>query len=583
MKNFVDNLFVGIACLLFIACSDEEKMLGYEQLAITRAVNESYSSSLIDDWENQVKVRISSGEEVNLPWAPSASIDIGYYDFFNDIKKEDGWTMLFHTFDVASAFQQSDYMFFYNQFTGFVKVFYYYNMTNNSYSGALWKFAATGPTTLFNLNNYIALSNKDIESCNYVALSNAAGAPTNTFINGWNGFELEVPYSTDYKKLAFGLTSHDTMVTSYNFSGTTTEEITGTIIKTTQKEGILSKAISTIGGNAAKSWITKLKKKVDDKQEADTTGQVKAKLGTKIVKLLSQVSAGDFTSVISQGLKLIFGSSTVTEKQDVHLTSNGTLNMTGTSQAPSTPPIKIIGNLNFYDIMNPNPAIISEYATCGYVLPQNLNSESSEKYLGLWTLAQDPVIRTSRYSRVDALFVSGGCLQKAYLCSPYKVGILYDVMINPQVKPYLQSYRTSVELIACEKLNGQNYPNSFFSKSFNTDLIYEDKDMKLTEAPINYRTSENSSYGLNGLRAPDKYDYYWDWKRMYPKEGIDSNILAVISVCFTFNINGKETTVTSSRTYKADLIYDDSCDEQILKSGRYRKAYIVNTNTYHDF
>lgn len=91
MKNrVINNLFIGATCLLTFACSDTERMSDIDQLATTRIASETSNSNLINDWENEIKVRTSFGKDVNLPWAPGAPVDIKYYEFFNDIKKEDG-------------------------------------------------------------------------------------------------------------------------------------------------------------------------------------------------------------------------------------------------------------------------------------------------------------------------------------------------------------------------------------------------------------------------------------------------------------------------------------------------------------
>lgn len=79
------------------------------------------------NWENQDDVQTANIKQpIPLPWSSKitdANIDI---NVARDIKKEDGWTFLFHTFDDANdGADTRNYMGFYNQRTGIMKIFYY--------------------------------------------------------------------------------------------------------------------------------------------------------------------------------------------------------------------------------------------------------------------------------------------------------------------------------------------------------------------------------------------------------------------------------------------------------------------------
>ena len=69
----------------------------------------------------------------------------------------------------------------------------------------MWYYQTSNgmPTSLFNLNNYVALPNDASNKYNFVATSNISTTPTDGFKNGWNGFEIEVPYTTDYTNIPF--------------------------------------------------------------------------------------------------------------------------------------------------------------------------------------------------------------------------------------------------------------------------------------------------------------------------------------------------------------------------------------------
>ena len=76
------------------------------------------------DWENHSSVTLASGNVVNLPWSSVTDGNIPVNIAF-DIKKEDGWTMLFHTFKALNESPNSNYLCVYNELTGVIKVFYY--------------------------------------------------------------------------------------------------------------------------------------------------------------------------------------------------------------------------------------------------------------------------------------------------------------------------------------------------------------------------------------------------------------------------------------------------------------------------
>lgn len=93
--------------------------------AIVNNGNESKTNPfLLNDWENvnEIVLNTSGNHKVSAPWATgtSSSLDV---DFRKDIKKEDGWVMLFHTFKKKGLDEKQNYMCFYNRFTGFLKFF----------------------------------------------------------------------------------------------------------------------------------------------------------------------------------------------------------------------------------------------------------------------------------------------------------------------------------------------------------------------------------------------------------------------------------------------------------------------------
>lgn len=548
------KLLLAALVLLSGACTNETMEI---QDAVTRSVIDEESvtnPNLTTDWEHQDEIVLSNGKKVASPWGKSSSI-VANVDFANDVKKEDGWIMLYHTFKDLNAYPDVNYILLYNELTGFMKVFYYNQTTAISPNGGLWYFRCMNGvgTSLFNLNDYIALPDNATNKNSYVSLSNALEEPSKGFQPGWNGFEMEIPYTKDYVNLSFSLSTYNQSITSYTFSGTTESQVEGTIVKTMSQNKGIFKAISTLGGQGAKSLIGKLKTKVDNGIATDTTGTIKAKLGTKIVNALSKVSSEGYKDAILSGLKYIFGSNMVTETQQVHLTTNGTIHMDGSSITTSTGAIYPIGNLNWYEIASVN------------------NPRPEGRYFGVWTLKDTPVVRISRYSKIFSdrdTWVYNGRLQ-----GPSLVGSpVVEVEINPNLQPYITNTTVSKELICCERLDNKDFDHLYFSRSFGSELIYSDRMMTLVEAPVgkvSFKSSLCEGYGI-----AEGYDPVYDWGTED-----ENNMLLIVTVELTYNYKGKSHTIVSSRPYRPKCIMDESL-VGILTSGPHKKAYAVNTKSY---
>jgi len=137
MKRAFFCLFVIIS---IAGCKKEESLIQSESYknkmahAVTRSIVETSTESetnptLISDWENIETVKLNSSSIVTVPWVTGASTALSGV-FCKDIKKEDGWMMLFHTFKRANLDIGQNYMCFYNMFTGYLKFFYYYEGDN---------------------------------------------------------------------------------------------------------------------------------------------------------------------------------------------------------------------------------------------------------------------------------------------------------------------------------------------------------------------------------------------------------------------------------------------------------------------
>lgn len=263
MKNFL-ILFLS---LFMVSCS--ESNLDYANLeknsvnsnVTTRASVDIHNQSttnptLLNDWENvhTIALNTSGNHYVTAPWASGTASTLSD-TFRKDIKKEDGWVMLFHTFKQKGLDEKQNYMCFYNQFTGYIKVFYYYEGERSS-QGTQWymKTADGSSTKLFNLSDFLSYSD-EVADINTIVLSNQVGDPTKGLQTGWNGFEFEVPYCTDYKDKEFIIGAYDRVITNYSFLGDVDLKSSGTITPIRSSTGGWQTTIANLAGQGAKSFV----------------------------------------------------------------------------------------------------------------------------------------------------------------------------------------------------------------------------------------------------------------------------------------------------------------------------------------
>ena len=120
MKH-VSIFFVILSVFINYSCTDESPNnfldLEVDASATTRSLA---PPNFEQDWENQTSIQLTDNKVVDLPWVEYAPTSI-IYDIRMDIKKEDGWVFL----STPNKDIGSDYLIFYNKYTGILKVFYY--------------------------------------------------------------------------------------------------------------------------------------------------------------------------------------------------------------------------------------------------------------------------------------------------------------------------------------------------------------------------------------------------------------------------------------------------------------------------
>lgn len=198
--------------------------------------------------------------------------------------------MLSHTFTTMGVNLEVNYLFLYNRLTGFFKVFYYNEGSPGLGNNGMWEFDSDlKASPLFNLNEYVASPDNELRY-DKVAVANATKNSSNGFFSGWNGFELEFPYTQNYKDVYIGFGTFNRLYLSHTLSGTTQSKIEGTIVKTVEKNGVFD-SIASLAGFGAKKLVDSFVKKSEGQDPED---DVKASFGQKVINALVKAKTGDF-------------------------------------------------------------------------------------------------------------------------------------------------------------------------------------------------------------------------------------------------------------------------------------------------
>ena len=125
MKQFTLFFFAFFSLLIMMSCKDDvSKQLDNNKQTMTEekglicfpklALQGSRSEQDANDWENWSKVLLASGEEAFTPWNSVTGTDIPY-DVRTDIKKADGWELIFHTVNGYGT-KNMNYLIFHNRY-----------------------------------------------------------------------------------------------------------------------------------------------------------------------------------------------------------------------------------------------------------------------------------------------------------------------------------------------------------------------------------------------------------------------------------------------------------------------------------
>ncbi|WP_321479217.1 hypothetical protein [uncultured Bacteroides sp.] len=364
----------------------EELNMSNPSTISTRALSSDEPSisnpTLQIDWENVkvIKLNGSGNMEIDAPWVfkegNSVNIPLNYCQ---DIKKEDGWTMLSHTM-IRQNMDYPNYMLFYNRYTGILKGFYYnpQNINNQSF---VWALEANNPTSIFTSNTLIQRPMNSTEA--YLTSSNIVRNSRFDFGQlspGWNCFSFELCYGTLNNAPIVSVKGFNAQKSTIKLFGTYAGEV---IIPITVKEP-----------SGLKSLVSGIGKIVG--------------IGSAIIPQLSTVSTAISAASAILGHTSLYKSKT--NLTNIRATSSGNITLTGTSLTSLSG-----AATELYDI--------------------DLKRLNNNNELGVWNLSATPEFTYPMYKEVSAFLDENRNIEyySGYI-GVSKSRLKSLIVINPKLK-----------------------------------------------------------------------------------------------------------------------------------------------------
>lgn len=362
------------------------------------------------DWETFGHVTYPGEEKITTPWSQDVTNASLPYDFAYDVKKEDGWKMLFHTFTEGQGSRR--YIGLYNQRTGMLKVFYYLKDSQLNNTG-VWQLNLGANQEYLNHTGEFAIpinvANVDGWGC-----TNATIVETKAFERGWNGFQVQLAYtpniSTPYK---LAINTYASNVGDLDLFGENYAYSEGTIITyegTRPKDNLGNSNFVSVSGKSAEEFINdeiaahRLKA-----QDGETRG-VLGDIAAQILKYGANKIFSKLTASLSQPS---------TTLSDLEFSTKGIMEVNGTFSLKTSSSVESAGL--FFDKDH-----IGE--------------------IGTWNLAEQPIIYMD--PRGDYMPDTGGYgggehRYRLRGISRYE----YDLLINPELESHILDKWVEMDLV----------------------------------------------------------------------------------------------------------------------------------------
>lgn len=393
----------------------------------------------VPEWENWEKVRLSSGvigvDSVAVPWSNTFASTLIPTQVRKDIKRENGWMLLKYTVN-SNWGKNNSYMFFYNKYTGVLKVFYYCESNTPSSTG-IWHLRIDVPQKLFSFIDELADPINGIYQKQDVYCTNRTASGTTGFTYGWNYFQIELAYDPQFTKGTLYINPINRTNSSITLTGSYNSSSKGALIATTQTNS----AKGTLDGfakAAGEDAFNFVKEETKDK-----------KFAQKILDKIGNIAHEGVSTIVSGGINKLFSSfigrfnKTKTLNYDLQFTTNGKAELSGSISTETT------GGLS--------PGSL------------NLSPDVLGIRLGVWNLEEQPIIY---FDPTAKLLTSGEGKFPVYHLwrmnggSMDKTSYSYKFKINPDIVSELISYQCHLDTYVLDSLpqGVEKYPHGSIAR-----------------------------------------------------------------------------------------------------------------------
>ncbi len=388
---------------------------GFGNGAVTR------STSFETDWENETFVTTASGQRVRVPWAPDYTSTEMPVEIAKDVKKADGWKLIFHTF-TSEADAYLNYLIFHNRLTGLLKIFYYSEGQLSGSNNGIWELEFQNCTQrMLNFTDAIADPLTYGSERQHVYLTNITSNLSKGFVAGWNCCQVELAYDPAFTSGYLRIGGHNLQTTVMDVSGQYNSVSNGLIISesTTNPLNAGIKGAANLAGQSAEDWI---KQKVSDGNIVDPDQQQTRAIGG----LLAGIAAEGVKFIVNKGLHKVFNSfigkfdRTSTTTQKLQLRTEGSISLSGTLTATNSSVVKGI-TIDF------SPRKVGR--------------------VGAWSLADSPTLYIHPLGdfTMDGYMGSNGEYTYRFRGMTKSA---YTVNVNPDLEAYITKKWSDVEVIS---------------------------------------------------------------------------------------------------------------------------------------
>ena len=426
-----------------------------------------------------------------------------------------------------------NYIIFHNIFTGALKVFYYSEVPMPT-SNVIWKLNFSSPQKFLYDSDKISIERSAVfkPSCalNEIYLSNITESSSKGISLGWNCFQASLAYDPDFTSNFMGI--HPVNIDNWTFtlSGDLQAKTEGVVIsQVNTSNGLLSKlgqGLVKLVGNKAKEWFEGI-----------------FNIGTRSIQS-SNTTSNFLSNYTSRGER---GG----EKQTVELTTDGKITMTGDIQSAAQ--TGIAGDVS---------------------IPINLTDVGA---LGNWILERPVILWVRPLLEYDTEGqLTGGNEYPYRLTDKYEISKSeVHVLINPEIKKYIDSYSTSVDIYYMCPQYGRGNELDYIQYDFGTaenqytlgsGLAMEDLDKDGRREPLfeakgadgkwisYYVPTFNHTYTFwLPTETPPQFMSAIGMTAMQGPFEIFNYYIAKVTVTFNTNINGVKKQIVTKKTFRPQI------------------------------